>query len=134
MTPSKKTSLIATLTATAGLTTGMALSNFSDDNLIRLPDIVEQQNQHFSQTKKYEQILKGGDKPSDAANKAKKPNFPGNIRVDVYDGPNGSGYTIIEEFPDREIHVSYGPEAASRSKVIIKSTSTTTPTSTPNAI
>lgn len=108
--------VIAGLTATAGLTTGIALGNMSDQALTQVQDIAQVQQERFVTDGHYMQVLPGGFKPSDAADKGRQRNFPDNMRVDVYDGPQGKGYTVVETLPDgREIHVSYGPEAAQRS-------------------
>lgn len=120
--------VIAGLTATAGLTTGLALGNMSDQALLRTSDVVTLQQEKFVEEGVFEQILPGGLKPSDAKDKRTIENFPDNVRVDVYDGPAGKGYTVIEELDGKSVHVSYGPEASHRSKILDKSTSTATST------
>lgn len=118
MKPSTRTSLIASLTATAGIISGVQFAELTDESLLRTTEIIEKQNQAALEIGEYEQILPSGEKPQDAKRTELVKDFPQNVRVDVYDGPEGKGYTIIENLPDgTEVAISFGPEAAQRSYV-----------------
>ena len=97
---------------------GTTATNLSDTDIITTEKVIEQQQEKQKAGQEFEQILKGGTKPSDAKNTVPVKGFPANTRVDVYDGPAGKGYTVIQEIVGKEIHISYGPEADERTKII----------------
>lgn len=44
--------------------------------------------------------------------------LPANMIVDVYSGPNGDGFELIQTLSDRIVHYGFGPEAESRTYVL----------------
>lgn len=129
LTDKQRTGIVAGITAVVGVVGGAAAENLADNPLLNTDEIVQMQELKRGEGLHFEQILPGGLKPDDAKDKTPLINFPANMRVDVYDGPEGSGYTVVEELPNRIVSVSYGPEAAERSNVEIKSilSASTTP-------
>lgn len=123
--------LVASISLAIGATGGAIANDFSDPGILTTQQVIESQEAKLVEGKEYEQILSGGTKPGDAADKTVVKDFPTNMRVEVYDGPKGKGYTVIEELPSRTVHLSYGPESTDRTFIINKEElSTSTATST----
>lgn len=121
LTTKQKIALVATLSTSLGTAGGAIVSDYSDKDLLQVEEIVQLQETKELIEGDYQQYLKGGMLPE---SEEKLATIPDTTRVDVYDGPKGKGYIIVQEFADRTVSLGYGPEAADYTKVELKATST----------
>lgn len=122
----QRDTLIAAVSMAVGAAGGQFVPGLDNPGLLTADEVVQIQQERRTNQGSFEQVLPGGVKPSDAADQRRVANFPENMRVDVYTGPEGSGYTIVKEEAGKRIFISHGPEAADRSRVIDIATTTAT--------
>ena len=91
-------------------------------------DLVAAQERYYAEHGRYLQVLKGNGKPHherDTAVVGLKKRLSENTEVHVYETPSGQrGFQVIEELEDRIVSTGYGPEAAGRTSVSFKATTT----------
>lgn len=115
-----KTAALSAISLIVGATGGATVTELSDPGIVTTDQLIQVQEERKISGEQYEQLLKGGVKPGDATDKRKREGIADNIRVDVYDGPKGAGYVIVEQVGDKEVHVGFGPEAEERTMIITK--------------
>lgn len=125
-----KDAALSSLLVLLGAAGGATVNELTDTNIIDAEYVVQIQEDNKLLKKDFEQILKSGEKPDDAEDKTKVKDFPDDMRVDVYDGPKGAGYTIVQTVGNKEIHLSFGPESEQRSFIINNEVIATTSSST----
>ncbi len=117
LTSAQKLALVATLSTSLGTAGGAIVQNYTDKDLLQVEEIVQLQETKEVLEGDYQQYLKGGVVPE---SEEKLSTIPETTHVDVYEGPTGKGYVIVQEFEDRTVYLGYGPEAAERTVIEMK--------------
>lgn len=122
LTTKQKLALVATLSTSLGTAGGALVQDYTDKDLLQVEEIVQLQETKEAFGGDYQQYLKGGALPE---SEEKLATIPETTRVDVYEGPTGKGYVIVQEFADRTVHLGYGPEAEALTKIELKDATST---------
>lgn len=97
-----------------------------------LEQVQRLETEYFAKTGTYLQVLENNRLPSDEVGtvltKLGSP-LPTGYNIDVYDGPNGKGYTIQYDDNTKKVGTSFGNEKAYRDYSILKSAVSATTTS-----
>lgn len=115
-----KQALITSITVALGAVGGSVATNLTDTDLLTAQQIIEVQESKLAEGGEFQQYLKGGVLPEKAEIGEKPVDLPPDTKVDVYDGPSGKGYVIVQELPDRTVYLGYGPEAEALTKIEMK--------------
>jgi len=116
-TKTKEKALLA-IALSVGALGGSTATNLNEKEVLTIEKVIEQQVEKQKGGGEFEQILKGGNKPSDVIDKETVKDFPENTWVDIYDGPKGKGYTVVTEVGNKQIRIGYGPEAKERTQIV----------------